>query len=312
MTVFLIGGTGFIGRAVTHRLVEAGHAVTVFHRGRTTPNLPGAVTIRHGDRNDPEALRDALDATGPDAVLDVIPYTETHSETLSSLCADRTDRLVVLSSGDVYRQYDGLRGASDHAPDSVPLTEDAPLRTSRHPYRGAGTDFAYAHDYDKILVEEQARSGEVPATVLRLPKVYGPHDGDHHVGGALNRLRSADGELVLSEQEARWRWSRGYVANVAAAIVAALTDPLAAGRTYNVGEPDALPQATWLQRVAAVANLDTTVRTSPNAEQSDAPPFNWAYSMALDTRRIRTELKFAEEISHPQALVRSVLWEGEA
>jgi uncharacterized protein YbjT (DUF2867 family) len=117
---------------------------------------------------------------------------------------------------------------------------------------------------------------------------------------------------VLSEQEARWRWSRGYVANVAAAIVAALTDPLAAGRTYNVGEPDALPQATWLQRVAAVANLDTTVRTSPNAEQSDAPPFNWAYSMALDTRRIRTELKFAEEISHPQALVRSVLWEGEA
>jgi len=312
MTLLLIGGTGFIGRTVTQRLVDAGHTVTVFHHGRTTPDLPDAVTNRHGDRDDPEALRDALDATAPDAVLDVIPYTEAQAKTLTILCADRTDRLVVLSSGDVYRQYDGLRGASDEAPTPVPLGEDAPLRSSRYPYRGDDTDFAYAHDYDKIPVEKQARSGEVAATILRLPKAYGPHDGDHYVGRALNRLRSADGELVLSKQEAQWRWSRGYVTNVAAAIVAALTDPVAAGRTYNVGEPDALPQATWLQRVADVAGLDTTIRTGPGVEHSDAPPFDWAYSIALDTRRIRTDLGFAEPVSHEQALVRTVSWEREA
>jgi nucleoside-diphosphate-sugar epimerase len=311
MTFLLIGGTGFIGRVVTQRLVDAGHAVTVFHRGETSPSRPDAVTTRHGDRNDPEVLRDALDTAAPDAVLDVIPYTETQAEALTRLCADRTGRLVALSSGDVYRQYDGLRGASDHEPDPIPLGEDAPLRTSRYPYRGADTDFAYAHDYDKILVEEQVRRGGVPATILRLPKVYGPHDSQHYVGGALARLREAGDALVLSEAEAQWRWSRGYVTNVAAAIVAALTDPVAAGRTYNVGEPDALPQAAWLRRVAEVAGLDTTVRTGPAAEQSDAPPLNWAYDMALDTRRIRTELKFAEEISHQQALVRSVLWERE-
>lgn len=33
--------------------------------------------------------------------------------------------------------------------------------------------------------------------------------------------------------------------------------------------------------------------------------------MALDPRRIRTELKFAAPISHQQALVRSILWERE-
>jgi len=311
MTFLLIGGTGFIGRAVTQRLVDAGHAVTVFHRGETSPSRPNAVTSRHGDRNDPEVLRDALDAAAPDAVLDVIPYTEAQAKALTRLCADRTDRLVALSSGDVYRQYDGLRGASDHEPDPIPLSEDAPLRTSRYPHRGAGTDFAYAHDYDKTLVEEQVRTGDVPATILRLPKVYGPHDSQHHVGGALARLRKAGDALVLSEAEAQWRWSRGYVTNVAAAIVAALTDPVAARRTYNVGEPDALPQATWLRRVAEVAGLDTTIRTGPKDEQSDAPPLHWAYDMALDTRRIRTELKFAEEISHQQALVRTVLWERE-
>jgi nucleoside-diphosphate-sugar epimerase len=311
MTVFLIGGTGFIGRAVTQRLADAGHVATVFHRGRTTPDLPGSVTIHHGDRNDPKALRDALDTAAPDVVLDVIPYTEAQAKALTSVCAGRTDRLVLLSSGDVYRQYDGLRGASDTPPNPVPLAEDAPLRTSRYPYRGADAGFAHAHDYDKIHVEEQGRASTVPATLLRLPKVYGPHDSEHHVGSALARLREADGELVLSEREAQWRWSRGYVTNVADAIAAAALDPKAGGRTYNVGEPDALPQATWLRRVAEVAGIDTAIRTGPKAEQPDTPSFNWAYSMALDTRRIRTELGFAEPISHPQALVRTVLWETE-
>lgn len=115
--------------------------------------------------------------------------------------------------------------------------------------------------------------------------------------------------LVLTESQARWRWSRGYVDNVAAAIVAAVTNPVAAGRTYNVGEPDALPEATWLRRVAEVAGLSRTIRTVPDGERPGAPPLNCAYSMALDTRRIRTELGFAEPISHEQALVRTVVWE---
>lgn len=312
MTFLLIGGTGFVGRVVAQRLVDADHAVTVFHRGETTPSLPDAVTVHHGNRDDPDALRDALDAAAPDVVLDVIPYTETQARTLTALCAGRTDRLVVLSSGDVYRQYDGLRGTSDHPPDPIPLGENALRRSSRYPYRGSDADFSYTHDYDKILVEERVQAGSVPATILRLPKAYGPHDGEHHVGRTMARLREAGDELILSEAEAQWRWSRGYVTNVAAAIITAATDPVSAGRTYNVGEPDALPQATWLQRVAKVAGIDTTIRTDPEDEQSDASPFHWAYDMALDTRRLRTELKFAEEISHQQALVRSVLWEREA
>ena len=88
----------------------------------------------------------------------------------------------------------------------------------------------------------------------------------------------------------------------------------------NVSEPDALPQVKWLRRVAEVAGIDTTVRTGPAEEQSEAPPLDW-HSTGVTTwpstraasRRnsSRTELKFAEEISHQQALVRSVLWERE-
>lgn len=311
MTVFLIGGTGFIGRHVAQRLVSAGHDVTVFHRGQTTPDLPDAVTFVHGARNESEDLEAAIDAAAPEVVLDVIPYTEAQAQTLVDVCSGRTDRLVVLSSGDVYRQYDGLRGQSNEPPDPVPLTEDAPLRSSRYPYRGSEADFAYIHDYDKILVEEQVRAGEVPATILRLPKVYGPGDSQHHVGGYLVRLHEADAEIILGEQQAQWRWSRGYVENVAAAIVQAITNEHAAGHTYNVGEPDALPEATWMQRVAATAGMPMSLRTVADSRVEEAPPFDWAYDLATDTRRLRTELDVAEPLSHEEALARTVAWERE-
>lgn len=311
MNVLVIGGTGFIGQHATERIASRDHQVTVFSRGHTSPDLPDSVQFIHGDRDEIDQLRQAVGTVGPDVVLDLIPYTAAQAKALVSACEGQTGRLVVLSSGDVYRQYDGLRGESDDPPDPVPLSEGAPLRTSRFPYRGMDTEFAYADDYDKILVEEHIQSADLSSTILRLPKVYGPGDHEHHVGEALARLRSANGELILSEKEARWRWSRGYVSNVAAAIAESVTNPIAAGRTYNVGEPDALPQATWLAKLADVAGLSVNVRTVPGDEFSDPSPFNWNYSMALDTRRVRTELKFAEPISHQQALVRTVLSESQ-
>ena len=306
MTTLVLGGTGFVGRHVTRSLAAAGHSVIVFHRGRTTPDLPASVSSVHGSRDDRSALRSALDAAAPDVVVDAIAHTEAQAATLAALADGHAERLVALSSGDVYRQYDGLRGASDAPPDPVPLTEDSPLRTSRYPYRGAETDFEYAADYDKILVEERLRAGPVPATVLRLPMVYGPGDPQHRVQNALDRVSADDGPVVIGERRARWRTSRGYVENVAAAIVRAVTDSAAAGRTYNLGEPDALPEATWLRRVAAAAGTDVSFETRPDEQADGAPPFDWAYDAALDTRRLRTELGVAEPIAHAEALSRTL------
>ena len=96
MTLFLIGGTGFIGWPVTRRLAERGHAVTVFHRGETTSDLPSSVDVIHGDRDDPDALRAALDEVAPDVVLDVIPYTEAQAEALAEVCTGRTGHAEVV------------------------------------------------------------------------------------------------------------------------------------------------------------------------------------------------------------------------
>jgi len=183
MTILVIGGTGFIGTPLVRCLVRDNHDVMVFHRGRTSAALPGAVKALHGDRNALTNHKDAIAAAAPDVVVDVVPYTEAQARQVVDVCGAVADRLVAVSSSDVYRNYDGWRGKSDHDPDPVPLTEDAPLRDTLYPYRGLdGLDFEYAHDYEKLLVERVVMSApSLTGTILRLPAVYGPGDAHHRL-----------------------------------------------------------------------------------------------------------------------------------
>ena len=75
MNVLLIGGTGFIGLPVARRLLRQGHRLAVFHRGRTSADLPEAVSRFYGDRNREADVRAVCLDVRPDAVLDVVPCT---------------------------------------------------------------------------------------------------------------------------------------------------------------------------------------------------------------------------------------------
>ena len=109
-------------------------------------------------------------------------------------------------------------------------------------------------DYEKILVERTVMGDpDLPGTVLRLPAVYGPGDGQHRLFGYLKRMDDRRPALLMEEGQLQWRWSRGYVENVAAAIVRAVVDERATGRIYNVAEPEALPEAEWVRTIGEAA-----------------------------------------------------------
>ena len=61
MHVLVTGGLGFVGSAVTHVLLEAGHTVTVLSHSATDParSVPGAQLVR-ADLRDRESLRSGL------------------------------------------------------------------------------------------------------------------------------------------------------------------------------------------------------------------------------------------------------------
>lgn len=72
MRMLVIGGSGFIGPHVVRALVERGHEVAVFHRGKAAVSFPSDVRTIVGDRNRFSEYAVALRNFEPEVVIDVI------------------------------------------------------------------------------------------------------------------------------------------------------------------------------------------------------------------------------------------------
>lgn len=310
--VLAIGATGFIGRHVLRLLVEQGHEVGAFRRGETTANLPKGVRDLRGNRDRLGDYEGEFARFAPDVVLDVIPYTEEQARELVRVFRDVAGRVVAVSSADVYRNYDGLRGKSKAPPDPVPLREDAPLRETRYPYRGENLPFEHAHDYEKILVEQALLSDSgLPATVLRLPAVYGPGDRQHRLQAYLRRMADDRAPILLEEGQAKWRWTRGFVENVAAALALVLTDPRSGDHVYNVGDEPTLTEREWVERIAAMAGWEGEVLPVSRVKLPEdlRQPFDWRYDLWTDIGSLCSDLGYVQPIPLDETLRRTVDWE---
>jgi nucleoside-diphosphate-sugar epimerase len=313
MRLLLLGGTRFLGPFVVHRLVEAGHSVAVFHRGQTHADLPKSVKYILGDRSRLSDTEDDFRQFAPQVVIDMIAYTEADALAVVNIFKDMSERLIVLSSMDVYRAYGRFLGTELSPPDPLPLKEDSLLRQSLYPYRArARDDSDLLYHYEKLAVERAVigQSG-ISATILRLPCVYGPGDYQHRTYEYLKRMDAGRSVILLGKVRASWRWTRGYVENVAAAIALAATDERATGRVYNVGEEEALTEAEWVESVGRAAGWTGQVLLVPDGELPGhlKTSFDWRHDLVGDTSRLRRELGYSGAISMDEAMKRTVAWE---
>jgi nucleoside-diphosphate-sugar epimerase len=308
MRVLVIGGTRFIGPRLVFRLAEAGHEIAVFHRGRTIADLPASVFSIRGDRQQLASHTEAFRRFRPDVVVDMIAMTEQDARSLVATFRTIATRLVVISSGDVYRAYGLFTGLEQGPLEPVPIRENAPLRTVLYPYRSKASPGNDLYDYEKILVE-RAVMGEsnIEATLLRLPMVYGPGDYGHRVAPYLRRMVDRRPVILLNETMARWRCPRGYVEDVAEAVALAIQFPRAAGQIYNVAEPIAFTEAEWIAKIAVSVGWNGRVIEVPEAKM--AAGFNASQDLVVDTTRIRHELGYQEVTATDDALRATIRWE---
>ena len=309
MRFLIIGGTSFMGPHVVRRLAGTGHEVTVFHRGRTRTELPEGVREVLGDRRDLPGQAAVLRATRPDVVIDMVLLTEADARGLYETFRGIARRTIAVSSVDVYRAYGILLGLEPGPPVPSPFGEDGPLRTRLFPFRGRmpGMD-----DYEKILVEREAMSHpDLPATVLRLPMVYGPGDPRRRTFEFLKRMDDKRSGILLSPEMARWRGSRGYVEDVAAAIALAAIDERGAGRIYNVSEPEALETRRWVEEIGKAAGWRGRIVEMPSERLPAGlrDDMTTAQHLVADSSRIRTELGWRETVPFEEGLRRTIAWE---
>ncbi|PPS44136.1 NAD-dependent epimerase/dehydratase family protein [Chroococcidiopsis sp. TS-821] len=311
MKILIIGGTNFIGLSVVNRLHAIGHEVTIFHRGKTVAELPIAVKEIKGDRTQLPEMKSELQYLSPDVVLDMIAYTEQDALITMKAFKGIAQRVVAISSMDVYRAYNVLLGKeSDIVP--VPLTEDSPLRQQLYPFKDIPQRALNAPaDYEKILVERVVMSdADLPGTIIRLPMVYGPKDPLHRLFPYLKRMDENRPAILLPENFAQWRGCYGYVENVAYAIALAVTNPQATGRIYHVAD---LPvsEAERLNRIGKAAGWQGKVISVPKQHlpANWNLPFNTEQAWFADTTRIRQELGYREVVTQEEALKQTIDWE---
>jgi nucleoside-diphosphate-sugar epimerase len=303
--IVVLGGTGFIGAYVVRALARSDHDLTVFHRGGNEPDLPPSVCHLHGEFEQLADYRDEFERLRPEVALDMVPYLDKDGHGTAHF-RGIADRAVVISSGDVYRAFARLWMREPEPPDPVPLGEDSPLRTLQAPDRRP------ADAFDNLEAEAVALADPaLPATILRLPATHGPGDRQHRLASYLRSMRDGRNAMVLGESHAQWRWSRGYVENVAAAIGLAVEDRRATGRIYNIGAEPVLPEADWVRAIASVTGWNGEVRVLPGEQLPAAlrQPFDFKQHLELDTTAIRSELGFREPVAETEGLRRTIEWE---
>ena len=309
----MLGGTGFIGPHVIRGLAARGHEIAVFSRGRRQSDVSSGVQFIAGDYRKLPEFRTRFQVLGPAVVIDMIPLTEEDARNVVATFTGITQRLVAASSQDVYRAWGYVTGLETQPVDAH-ITEDSPLREGRYPYRGRPVPVLSEWDlenYDKVLVEQALQSDpNLPASIIRLPMVYGPGDWIHRTFPYLKRMDDGRTAIPIEEGAARWRGPFGYVEDVAEALVLAATHETAAGRIYNVAEPAHRSTAEFIRDIGdAVGWTGRVVELPPGALPGPWSAYRMEQHVLTDSSRIRRDLGYLETVTRSEAMRRTVAWE---
>jgi len=163
MKTLVLGGTYFIGKVLTQKLLKAGnYEVTLLNRGtkeREVESLP--INLIKTDRTDAESMRKALNNRIFDIVFDISGYNERDVSLAVSALKGQVGQYIFCSSVAVCRQ----------PPDFWPLTEDHLKCISVE-----DGEYGFNKWQAESFLWNEHQKGELNVTVIRPVYIYGPYN----------------------------------------------------------------------------------------------------------------------------------------
>jgi UDP-glucose 4-epimerase len=207
MRILIMGGTRFIGVYLTKILVEQGHDVVLFNRGKKPAPVEGITQI-HGDRTDASQLKEKLSQEQFDAIFDNNGRELSDTQPLAEIFKDRVKHFVYMSSAGVYLKSDQL-----------PHVEGDPVDPkSRHKGK---------HETEAFLTQLG-----LPWTSIRPTYIYGPQNYNDLEAWFFDRI-VRDRPIPIPGKGMHIT-QFGHCKDLAKAMAAVLGNETAVGQIYNV------------------------------------------------------------------------------
>ena len=247
--VLVLGGTGFVGRALAARLAQPGSGFTLrvptrrLAQGRALLPLP-TVELVQASVHDGAALPALLD--GVDAVVNLVAVLHGSEAAFEQVHVALPQRLAAAC------RTAGVARLVHVSALGVAL--DAPSRYLRSKARG----------------EQVLQSAGLALSLLRPSVIFGAEDRFLNLFETLQRLLPA---VALGGTQARMQ--PVWVGDVAAALHRLLADGRTAGRTYEAAGPQVYTLAQLVRAAGARAGVARPLLPLP-------APLAWAQAFALE------------------------------
>ncbi|PPQ38535.1 dTDP-L-rhamnose 4-epimerase [Rhodoblastus acidophilus] len=334
--ILITGGAGFIGRHVARALVARGDSVRLFDaliaqvHGARANSIPAGAELVVGDMRDPARVAAALD--GVDQVVhlaaevgvgqsmyEIERYVAANdlgtAVLMQALIARPVRRVVVASSMSIYgeglyRDADGRIVEATRPGRWDPLDESgrplAPVPTPEDKRPSLASVYALTKYAQERLTLNVCGAYGMEGVALRLFNVYGPGQAlsNPYTGVlAIFAARLLNGRAPLVFEDGRQRRDFIHVSDVAAAFLAALDAPGAAGQVYNIGSGesrDILDVAGALAQ--AVDRLDIAPELTGQRRAGDIR------HCFADISKARAELGFAPKTAFAAGVAELAAW----
>ncbi len=242
MRILILGGTGFVGRHIAETSLARGHALTLFHRGRSNPGILEGAEHVIGDR---EADLSALRGRVFDVVVDTGGYEVQAVRAAARAVTHPGLHYVFVSTISVYS-------------DLAHTDESAEVRT----LADAETTSLSLEAYGALKAAcERALDEELGGRVqhVRAGLILGPHDYDERFRYWLTRVARGGEVLAPGNPEAP---AQQIDARDLAAWIVACAEARLSG-TYNATGP-AMPMRALLATIRDVVGGDARFTWVPD------------------------------------------------
>ncbi len=288
--ILIIGGTRNLGYQLTHRLLEAGHTITVLNRGVSPDDLPDVVHRLHADRTDASQLRRALLAKSFDVVVDFVLLNGDEAYEVVNLFRDNVDHYIMMSTGQVYLVREDIERPfkeSEYRGRLIPEPKDVTFAHEEWVY---GMNKRKAED----VLMQAWEAFQFPYTTLRLPMVNSLRDPFQRLYAYVLRLQ--DGGPILVPETPSYPMNHIYDEDVIEATHHIIDRGVGKGKAYNLSQDESLTIDEFLQELGDVMGVTPHIIRYKYTELQaqgflpDCSPFTERWMSQLDNSLSKIDL----------------------